>query len=121
MFMSSFAIFAVAPVARAANVEKRLSSSQRSAGVPEAATAAETGKAPALGADGGASAATPGPSATPSFSSVPPDVLQQIDAEAGEGNRRPFQPQQDDAGAAHIHICCSICSRGCHAPTACAT
>ncbi len=105
-------IFAVALVARAAHVEERLSVSQHRAEVPEAATAAETGKAAALGVEESTSAAQ-GPSATPSLSSVPPDVLQQIDAEAGEGQRRPFEPQQDDAGAMHMHMCCSMHVRGC--------
>jgi len=104
-------ILAVALVARAAHVEERLSVSQHRAEAPETAAAAETGKAAALGVEESTSAAQ-GPSATPSLSSMPPDVLQQFDAEAGEGQRRPFEPQQDDAGVTHIGLCCSIRVRG---------
>ena len=83
-------------------MEQRLSSSQHAAGPPPEAAAAAVATQHAEDADAADHTAGPakGPLAPkPSLSSVPADVLQQIDAEAGEGQRRPFQPQQDDAGA----------------------
>ena len=85
--------------ARAAHVEERLSVSQRDAGTPTASAAEE--EAGAQGADDNAEAKTADiASGRPSLSSVPPDVLQQLDAEAGEGQRRPFQPQEEEGAGA---------------------
>ena len=100
------------PAARAAHVEERLSASQRGS-EPREAAAAVAAQPSAEMADNMATSTEP-LLATASLSSVPPDVLQQIDAEAGEGQRRPFRSQQDETGArAPLSAACA-----CTAPNA---